>query len=202
MSEMNPWARFFVNLSSRRRAARAYDWMRQEVPIPPSARCLEIGCGNGALALRCVEGFHPAKYVATDLDPHQLEEAERTVRTRYPTAPPPGLVLRPADMLHLIDADGSYDVVLAFVAIHHASPSHLDFSRVPEALSEFDRVLAPGGLLVYQELFHKAAIRAWLTGHGFSIDRIRRRWRLESVAARKAGGGPGAAAIPGDAPKG
>jgi ubiquinone/menaquinone biosynthesis C-methylase UbiE len=189
MPEMNSVSRFFVNFSASRRAARAYRWLQRAVPIPRSARCLEVGCGNGALAARIIEGFQPALYVATDLDPRQVEEARRAVEKRYPTGSPAVLVLRPADMLHLSDPDASFDVVLAFVAIHHASPTHRDFSRVPDALSEFRRVLRPGGLLVYEEIFHQEPIRKWLTDHGFSVGPIQRRWRSESVVARKSVGG-------------
>ena len=188
MPEMNSVSRFFVNVSSSRRTARFYKWIRKETPIPRAARCLEIGCGNGSLAIRFVEGFRPAEYVATDFDPRQVEAARHTVEKRYSTKSPPELVLRTADMLHLPDDASSFDVVLAFVAIHHASPSHHDFSRIPQALAEIDRVLCPGGLLVYAEILHHEPIRQWLTDHGFTIDRIRRRWRIESVVARKSDG--------------
>jgi ubiquinone/menaquinone biosynthesis C-methylase UbiE len=193
---MNPIARFFVNRSSARRTARFYDWVRKEVSLPSNARCLEVGCGNGSLAIRMVEGFHPAEYVATDFDPRQLEQARRVVGKRYPGGPPTALVLRTADMVSLTDPSSSYDVVLAFVAIHHASPSHLDFSRVPQALAEFDRVLRPGGCLVYAELLHREPIRQWLTQHGFTIERFQSRWRLEYVVARKPSAAGGATPVP------
>ncbi len=187
MTEMNRVSRFFVNLSAARRAARAYDWIRREAPIPRAARCLEIGCGHGDLAARIVEGFQPAQYVATDLDPLQVESARRAVGKRYPSGPPPALILRTADMVHLPFEDASFDVVLAVVALHHAGQSHHDPAGIPEALSEIDRVLRPGGLVVYQEFLHKELIRKWLADHGFSIDRIRRRRRHESVVASKSG---------------
>ncbi|MFZ3355372.1 MAG: class I SAM-dependent methyltransferase [Thermoplasmata archaeon] len=185
MPEMNAFSRFFVNLSARRRANRSYARMRTDAPIPPSAVCLEIGCGSGELAARFVEGFRPAQYVATDLDPRQLELAQRTLQRRFPSGSPSALVFREADVLHLPFADVSYDVVLALVTIHHASPSHHDFSRVPQALSEIDRVLRPGGLLIYEEFLHLEPIRQWLTDHGYTLVHVRRRWRLETVVARK-----------------
>ncbi len=185
MAEMNAISRFFVNRSAARRSARRYRWIRENVTIPSGAVCLEIGCGNGQLAVRFVDGFQPAKYIATDIDPRQLEEARRTLTARYPQGNPSALELRAADMLGLPFADSSFDVVLAFVALHHAGPAHRDFSRVPEALTGIDRVLRPGGFLLYSEIFHKEPIRRWLTDHGYSIGGVQRRWRLESVAARK-----------------
>ena len=83
MTEMNAVSRFFVNFSASRRAVRICGWIRADVPIPSSARCLEIGCGAAALAARFVDEFHPSEYVATDFDPRQIGEADRQVRRRY-----------------------------------------------------------------------------------------------------------------------
>ena len=185
MPEMHAVSRFFVNRSAARRARREYRWIREEVQVPYGSRCLEVGCGNGDMAIRFLEGFRPVQYLATDIDPTQLRAAQLRVQKRYPGAVPSALVLREANMVSLPFTPDSFDVVLAFVTIHHSGPTHHNFSTVPQALSEFDRVLVPGGLLVYQEFLHKDAIRKWLTDHGFVIERVRRRWRLESVAARK-----------------
>lgn len=190
MVEMNRVSRFFVNRSAARRAARAFEWVRSEVPIPPASHCLEIGCGNASFAARFVEGFQPAEYVGTDLDPHQLDAARVALARRFPNGIPPVLALRPASMLDLPFGAGSFDIVLAFVAIHHASHHHRDFSEVPRALAELDRVLQPGGALVYQEILHRAAIRHWLTDHAYRIERYRSRWRFEFVAARKPSAAP------------
>ncbi len=185
MPEMNRFQRFFVNWSAARRAARRYRWIRDSVEVPDGAVCLEVGCGNGEFAARFVDGQHPASYVAIDVDPLQLDEAERTLRTRYPNGTPSSLELKRADMLNLPFPDAAFDVVLTFVALHHASPTHHDSSRVPDALSEIDRVLRHGGLLVYSEIFHKEQIRRWLTDRGYSTDGFQRRFRLESVISRK-----------------
>jgi len=187
MPEMNRLARFFVNRSAARRGERRYRWIRTAASVPAEAECLEIGCGNGALAARFVDGLRPARYVASDLDARQLEEARRTLERKFPDGPPPALELRAADMTRLPFPDASFDVVLAFVAIHHASPSHRDFSRVPDALQEIDRVLRPNGLFLYAEIFHQEPIRRWLGDHGYTLSTVERRWRLESVVARKRG---------------
>ena len=185
MAEMNRVSRFFVNTFSARRNTRIYGWLRANVPLPAGAACLEIGCGNGDMAARVVDGLRPARYVATDLDPHQIESARRHLSDRYADGFPPPLELRTADMLHLPFADASFDAVLAFVAIHHASPSHHDPTNVPPALAEIDRVLRPGGVLVYEEILHKDVIRSWLSQRRYALPAIDRGWKRETVLARK-----------------
>jgi hypothetical protein len=69
MAEMNRVSRFFVNRSSARRNARIYDWVRANLSLPAGAACLEIGCGNGDMAARLVDGFRPARYIATEPRP-------------------------------------------------------------------------------------------------------------------------------------
>jgi len=188
MAEMNRISRFFVNRFNARRNARIFGWMQVNVSLPSGAACLEIGCGNGDLASRVVDGLRPARYVATDLDSRQLDAARKHLAERYPSGLPPALELREADMLHLPFADGSFDAVLAVVSIHHVSPNHHDPTEVPHALAEIDRVLRPGGALVYEEILHKDSIRAWLAEHGYVLSGIERGFKRESVVARKSGG--------------
>jgi len=185
MAEMNRISRFFVNTFSARRNARIYRWLEAHLSLPAGVGCLEIGCGHGDLAARIVDGLRPARYVATDLDSRQIESARRHLSDRYPGGLPPALELRTADMLHLPFADVSFDAVLAFVAIHHASPSHRDPTNVPLALAEIDRVLRPGGVLVYEEILHKDVIRSWLSQRRYALPAIDRGWKRETVLARK-----------------
>jgi ubiquinone/menaquinone biosynthesis C-methylase UbiE len=185
MAEMNRVSRFFVNTFSARRNARIFGWLEGNLSLPRGAGCLEIGCGSGDMAARIVDGLRPARYVATDLDPHQLESARRYLEKRYPGGIPPSLEVRAADMLRLPFADATFDAVFAFVAIHHASPDHHDSTNVPQALAEINRVLRPRGVLVYEEILHKDRIRAWLTGKGYVLSCIERGWKRESVVATK-----------------
>ncbi len=162
--------------------------MRENASVPAGASCLEIGCGGGDLAARLVDGLRPARYMATDLDPRQLEAARRHLARLYPDGLPPALELREADMLRLPFPDGSFDLAVAVVSLHHASPSHRDSANVPLALAEVDRVLRPGGVFAYEEILHRELIRSWLEDHGFVLSGVRRGLRRESVVARKADG--------------
>lgn len=184
---MNRVSRFFVNLSTSRRNRRVFAWLAPHVGLPPNAACLEIGAGNGDMAARIVDGLHPARYVATDLDPRQIEAARRHLGEAYPGGPPPALELRTADMLSLPFPDASLDAVFAFVSLHHADARHGAFVNVPRALVEIDRVLRAGGRFAYTEIINREKVRGWLTAHGYAIAAMRPGFRHEAVVAVKRG---------------
>jgi ubiquinone/menaquinone biosynthesis C-methylase UbiE len=191
MPEMNPLARFFVNTFTGRVNRRRYQWLAEHVHLPADAAFLEVGCGNGDLAARIVDGVGPAYYVATDLDPDQIAVASRHLARRYPQGIPAALELREANMLELPFPADSFDAVFAYTVLHHASAAHRDFSNVPRALAEIDRVLRPGGVLVYEEFLHKEKIRAWLAKHGYGLAAVGQHWSRETVAAVKPTANPG-----------
>jgi ubiquinone/menaquinone biosynthesis C-methylase UbiE len=75
--------------------------------------------------------------------------------------------------------------VFAYLVLHHTGEVHRDFSNVPRALTEFDRVLRPGGGLVYEEFLHKDTIRAWLSEHRYVIAAAGHHRSRETVLALK-----------------
>lgn len=185
MPEMNPVARFFVNTFTGRVNRRRYRWLAAHLRLPSTATCLEIGCGNGDLAARIVEGLGPSRYVATDLDPLQVEAARKHLAHRYPGGLPASLEVREADMLQLPFPDSSFDAVLAYTVLHHASPTHRDFTKVPTALAEVDRVLRPRGSALYEEFLHKESIRSWFRERGYALVADAGHWNRETVILAK-----------------
>lgn len=185
MVEMNRVSRWFVNHVKGRANSRLYAWVHDHLTLPPASICLEVGCGNGNMAVRIMDGMGPSRLVATDIDPQQLQAANRFIQGHYATGVPSGLELRPADMLRLPFPDRGFDAVFAFSTLHHAGSSHRDPSHLPEALAEIDRVLRPDGYLAYEEFLHKDRLRDWLLGHGYTVTAQDRHWRRELLVARK-----------------
>jgi len=95
-------------------------------------RVLDAGCGSGALAAALAGGG--AAVTGIDLSASLLEIAARRLG--------PAVALRQADLGEPLPfADGSFDLVVASLVLHYLE------DWVP-ALSEFHRLLVPGGRLV------------------------------------------------------
>jgi ubiquinone/menaquinone biosynthesis C-methylase UbiE len=101
------------------------------------ARSLEIGSGTGYFTLNLMRAGLIGQATCSDISPGMLEtlsaNAERlglTVETA------------PADAERLPFADDSFDLVLGHAVLHHIP----DLAR---AFREFERVLAPGGTMLF-----------------------------------------------------
>lgn len=102
-----------------------------EVDIPPGARVLELGCGNGkALAALSKKA---SEVVAVDI-------SRIALRACGTVASSPKIELARADVLFLPFANGSFDAVTAFHVLEHLSQDDR-----PKAAEEMRRVLSPGG---------------------------------------------------------
>jgi SAM-dependent methyltransferase len=103
----------------------------------PFARSLEIGAGTGYFSLHLLAAGIVREATCTDLSAGMLAALERNAEDlglRVATAP--------ADAEHLPFPDASFDLVLGHAILHHIP----DLDR---AFAEFERVLAPGGTLVF-----------------------------------------------------
>jgi len=101
------------------------------------ARSLEIGAGTGYFTLNLLRAGLIGQATCSDISPGMLE-------TLAGNAARLGLEVRtePADAERLPFADGSFDLVLGHAVLHHIP----DLAR---AFVEFERVLAPGGTVLF-----------------------------------------------------
>lgn len=105
----------------------------------PHGLMLELGAGSGAMAQATARSFPELRLTATDIDPAMVAAAATQARGL------PNLHVRPADVIALPFADGSFDVVASYLMLHHV----VDWQR---ALHEAARVLRPGGTFVGYDL--------------------------------------------------
>jgi len=101
------------------------------------ARSLEIGAGTGYFTLNLLRAGVIAEATCTDISPGMLSTLRSNARLL-------GFEVqtRPADAERLPFPDGSFDLVLGHAVLHHI-PS------LERAFAEFERVLAPGGTVLF-----------------------------------------------------
>jgi 2-polyprenyl-3-methyl-5-hydroxy-6-metoxy-1,4-benzoquinol methylase len=106
--------------------------------LPEGARILEVGCGRG-IALPVLDRMcAPRRLVGLDVEGELLTEAAEHLGEEGVKAE-----LCCGDVRRMPFDDESFDVVLDFGTLYH-------IARSPAALEEIARVLAPGGVFVYE----------------------------------------------------
>jgi ubiquinone/menaquinone biosynthesis C-methylase UbiE len=100
-------------------------------------RSLEIGSGTGYFTLNLLRAGLIGEATCSDISPGML-------RTLSANAEQLGLDVRtaPADAERLPFEDGSFDLVLGHAVLHH-------IPDLPRAFAEFERVLSPGGTVLF-----------------------------------------------------
>jgi ubiquinone/menaquinone biosynthesis C-methylase UbiE len=100
-------------------------------------RSLEIGSGTGYFTLNLMRAGLIAQATCSDISPGMLETLRENAESL-------GLEVRTevADAERLPFADDSFDLVLGHAVLHH-------IPDLPRAFAEFQRVLAPGGTVLF-----------------------------------------------------
>ncbi|MGD8969215.1 MAG: class I SAM-dependent methyltransferase [Anaerolineae bacterium] len=112
----------------------------EHIELPPQPTCLEIGCGQGALARLLVERFD-ARVIATDCDPDQVAVAQARL------ADLDGKVdFRVVDARAMPFDDAQFDAVFSFGVLHHI------LRGWRQAVAETARVLKPNGWFVLTDI--------------------------------------------------
>ena len=189
MAEMSAFSRWSMRRGARRRAVKLLDTVQPQLSLPPSARLLELGAGSGGLSVLLHERFPSARLTATDYDPRQVEEVERSFRHRFSSIPS-GVEVRALDARQLSFADGSFDAIFAVMMLHHVEAAHFDYQARPAVLREIRRVIAPGGFLVYLDFSRTEEMDRTLGELGLLRVFEKRRWPRTELAVFRAPGAP------------
>jgi SAM-dependent methyltransferase len=130
-----------------------------EPGLPPGARAVDVGCGEGRHTLELARRFGLDVVGIDPLDRH-LEIARETARLAGADRSPAGRVRFEAGIAERIPlADGSVDLVWCRDVL-------VMVEDLPAAFREFRRVLAPGGRAVIYQMFATERLEpseaAWL----------------------------------------
>jgi ubiquinone/menaquinone biosynthesis C-methylase UbiE len=123
-------------------------------PLIPNRRpsypvVLDVGCGQGKSFRPLIEHFSPQRLVGVDAEEKCLQLAAREAdREATP------IELLRGDIAGLDLPDASVDLVFCHQTFHH-------LVRQEESLAEFNRVLKPGGVLLFAEST-RAYIHSWI----------------------------------------
>jgi ubiquinone/menaquinone biosynthesis C-methylase UbiE len=126
---------------------------------------MDAGCGSGYSTSLILERLAPARLIAFDFMPEQIELARRRSL---------GIDFKVGDLRHIEAADSCCDAVFIFGVLHHISVWQ-------EALTQVARVLKPGGVLLVEEPFARFTPREFETGlESAGLVILERRWVLPS----------------------
>ncbi|CAI6051688.1 MerR family transcriptional regulator [Cohnella sp. JJ-181] len=111
-------------------------WLFDRLELPPNARILEVGCGDGTFWLRNADRIPEGwRVTLTDLSNGMVEAARSRLgheSSRF--------VFLPADAHRLPFHEEQFDLILACNMLYHVA-------EIPVAVAELHRVLKPGGML-------------------------------------------------------
>lgn len=141
------------------------------VPTQPGQRYLDVGCGNGAAALRIAREFD-LNVTGVDVDADRIELARLAASTSSAVE---FFVVEffVADATSLPLDDRSFDIVATNKTMHH-------IVAWEAAMTELVRVLRPGGYLVFADL----VVPPWLAAIVEQLARgyDRRQWTHSAVS--------------------
>lgn len=117
-------------------------FLKKKLALNHQASILEIGCGRGAGAALILNEFKPALLHAFDLDSAMVYKAKKYLSVEQNKK----IFLSIAGIEQIPFKNQLFDAVFIFGVLHHV-PGWQD------ALFEISRVLKPGGIFVFEELY-------------------------------------------------
>lgn len=137
---------FLARLGKRRLrpgGIAATNWLLGKAEFGKDTRVLEVACNMGTTMVR-IGRHYPCRVIGVDLDEGALEKAERNIRR---AGLQDRLSVQRADAYCLPFPDQSFDIL-----INEAMLTMLTGDGKDRALSEYCRVLKPGGLLLTHDV--------------------------------------------------
>jgi len=122
--------------------------------LRPRGRVLEIGAGSGAMAAELLATYSDITMTVTDLDAEMVDAVADRLASFAGR-----VTVRHADALALPFPDGSFDVVLSWIMLHHT----VEWEK---AIAEGLRVLCPGGHLVGYDMLSSTPLRLFHRAEG------------------------------------
>jgi ubiquinone/menaquinone biosynthesis C-methylase UbiE len=115
--------------------------------LSPGATVLDVGCGPGTITADIADRVSPATVIGVDAAADVIEKAAAYARDRAV----PNAEFAVGDAYALSFADSSFDVVHAHQVLQH-------LGRPVEALREWRRVVAPGGVVAARDVDYAGTI--------------------------------------------
>jgi ubiquinone/menaquinone biosynthesis C-methylase UbiE len=115
---------------------------RESIQPQNDMAALEIGCGRGMGAAIFLDNFSPSRIDAFDIDETMVRKARRYLGGEYDEK----IRVFVGDVTNISSQDDAYDVVFDFFTLHYVD----DWQR---GISEISRVLKPGGIFAFSELY-------------------------------------------------
>lgn len=126
------------------------DLLLEHMPEAAAGRILDIGCGNGALAIKAARRFPSATVTGVDYWGKSWDYSIKVCEGNAAACGLSGRVdFRQGSASSLPFEDGSFDLVISNLVFHEIR----DAQDKREPLREALRVLKPGGMFVLQDLF-------------------------------------------------
>ncbi|CAG4889575.1 class I SAM-dependent methyltransferase [Paraburkholderia saeva] len=122
-----------------------------DTPLPAAPVIVDTGCGQGISFRLLAEAFRPARIVGIDFHEPSLALARHAARACPPHV---AVDIMHGDCASLPVPDASADIVFCHQTFHHLVEQE-------RALTEFRRVLKPGGVLLFAESTD-AYIKSWV----------------------------------------
>jgi SAM-dependent methyltransferase len=130
--------------------SKVLDRLMAEIDWEGGGEALDIGCGNGALVIGLARRFPRARVTGTDFWGKAWDYSRGVCEANARLSGVDGRVsFQRSSASRLPFADGRFDLVVSNLTFHEVKDVHDKAACVREAL----RVLRPGGVFVFQDLF-------------------------------------------------